>query len=218
MPTAPEQPAGMQNTNGCIVTVGIRTPQDRAAIVLPVATDNDSAGARQLCAACGDAVEESLLDLICACIGASAYVTFVQAEGMVDGMIPVRADYGILDHPGTRTGPGECSQIAGLMMYYALPEDLPLNHRMVVSKNFLPGLSDTDVSGDYIADDVVTAMEAFLAAVTMGFAGTTFPEVTFYRVMSAPRVRTPGTQLVRVGLTLARKYVGTQRRRLIPRA
>lgn len=207
----------MQNTTGVILTVGIRTPQDRAAIVLPLATDTTELDNRAFCANAAVAFEESCLDLLTEALGASAYVAYLQCVGMVDGMIPVRTDYGILDHPGQRTGPGECSQIAALTVFYCHPDDLTLGSRMRVGKNFIPGLSDTDVSGDYIVGAVQDALDAFLDPLLKGFVTEATPSTTWYRVLSIPKLRTPGQELKRIALGYTRLYVGTQRRRLIPR-
>lgn len=217
MPVAPNQP-DLTNDSGVILTVGIRTPQDRAAIVLPLSTNDSSLDARGLCTNAALAFESECIPLLVAGLGASAYITFLQAVGMVDGFIPARTDYGPLDHPGTRTGPGECSQIAALCIYYALPSDLPANGRMRVAKNFIPGLSDTDVQGDYIAAAVQTALDTFLEKICNGFADTSTPSSTWYRVLATPTSRAAGQVVTRVGLAMTRLYVGTQRRRLIPRA
>lgn len=88
---------------------------------------------------------------------------------------------------------------------------------MRVSKNFIPGLSDTDVSGDYIAAAVQSQLDNFLDSCLSGFSATSTPSTKWYRIMAAPKNRQPATPLIRVGLGLTRLYVGTQRRRLIPR-
>ena len=208
------QPSGMMNDSGVIVTIGIQNVLDRCAIVLPLgtsATFDKVLGCQQVCTG----IFDTIMPLLLACISENSYVTFIAAEGMVDGVIPHRNDYIPTDNPGTRSGVPMPSQVAGLLAFYEDPDDATPGSRMRVGKNFLPGISTNDVEGDHLDDALLSAMQALSEALVSGFMDSASNE--WYRVLAAPKPRTPGTALKRIAAHNERGYVCTQRRRLIPR-
>lgn len=205
------QPAGMTTSGGVILTVGIQVVLDRCAIVIPLANLNDLdkvLGTSQVVSGFFAAPFDLLLDCLCE----NAYITFLAAEAMIDGCVPHRADYGVTDHPGTRTGNPLPAQVAALTSYYQEPEDVT-GGRIRVGKSFVPGISTDDVAGDNISTTLMSALETFAETLLSGFD---CDGETFYRVLAAPTDRTPATSLSRLAAHVTRGYVATQRRRLIP--
>lgn len=211
------QPAGLSSGSGCVLTVGIRVNGDRTAIVLPVATDDDSLLPKNLCEDAVAAFAANALATLLDCLSVDAWVSFIQAEGMDTGFTPSRLDYGSTDKPGTGGVTCETSQVAALIVFYAEFDDLPPNARMRVGKNFIPGVADGDVGGDAISAGLLGHLDDFADKIANGYAGVATPSKKWYRVIAAPPVLAGNVQdLDRVGVYQVRGYTGTQRRRLIP--
>lgn len=210
-----DQPSGMIIDNGVILTVGVQSGYDRVACVIPLCAD-DSIPPVSGCQSALEGWGASIRDSFLACMSSLAFLRFVQAEGMIDGMIPYREDYAPTDFPGTRGATIMPSQVTGLCVFYEDPADAVVGARMRVGKNFIPGLCADDIAQDFLVPDLVTAIAGFATAMQAGFAGS-IGSHTFYRVLAGD-VRSPaGTPIKRVITAQARGYVCTQKRRLIPR-
>lgn len=210
------QPIGMVSSNGVVLTVGIRANGDRCAIVIPLATDSPSLDAKSLCYQAVQDFDGLVADILCGALSENAYISFLQAEGMDDGKIPFRMDYSPTDQPGTEDGPCETSQVAGLIVFYADPEDVPGGGRMRVAKNFIPGVPDADIVGDAVSSNLGTALDAIAVVLAEGYVVGSGSTAKWYRVIAAPPSGSSGVGLIRVGVWVTRGYTGTQRRRLIP--
>jgi hypothetical protein len=210
------QPA-MTSDHGVILTVGITCAYDRTAIVLPMATDGTGHTASDLCKGAIDMAENGFLDNLNGIMCISAHISFIQAEGMDDGTVPYRVDYGPGDHPGTIAGEALPANCGALLAFYEEPLDLAVGARMRVGKNAIAGIPESKfVNGSLIA--------AYLADVQLVGTGLVNGQAegggsspTWYRVLARnPKTAGPGAQLKRVAISQARGYVGTQRRRLTP--
>jgi hypothetical protein len=102
------------------------------------------------------------------------------------------------------------------MVYYGEPADYSAGHRTVTARTFVPGVPRADVTGDLISGALFTAYQAFQGGLIGGFPDPGFAGGAYWRVMAAPKPRTPGQILARVNSGIVRNYVATQRRRLTP--
>lgn len=212
------QPA-MIADNGVLVTIGMMVGKDRAAIVFPIATGTADLGKTELCRHAGLAVKDGLCSMLKACMGSDCSLEHISVEAMLDGYIPSRIDLAALGtNGGTGTPPSMPAQVAGLLVFYADPADLPPGGRMRVGKTFVPGIPQDLVAGDKLLSDELTALTTLANAMGAGFTGVTYPEETWYRVLAAPRPRgAVGQSLKRTIASDGRAYVVTQKRRLTPR-
>lgn len=210
------QPSGMTSAKGGILTIGIRTQGDRCAIVLPMVADSAGADDNGLMEDLCESADGSLLALIVPCLSASAYISFVEAHGMMNGFVPHRIDYGPADNPGTGAAGAETSQVGALMVFYSDAEDINEGSGIKVGKNTLPGLDDAEVVSGVIAAGLTADLEALAAGLTEGITNTGSGGGKWYRVCSAPVVKTSPQDVIRVGKWVVRGYTGTQRRRLLP--
>jgi hypothetical protein len=208
------QPA-INNEFGAILTIGVRANFDRMAMVMPMVPDGGSLTDANRCDDLTQAVEATVLPVLVDCMSSSANVSFVQAEGMMNGDQPARRDYGDTLFPGTlaaKTVPDSC---AGLICYYQETADVIPGHRIRTAKTFVPGLPDSLWDGDTIDPSIATAYNALATILQNGFHGVIDAAVTWYRCLSAPD-RNAVSQCPRVGGWQVRGYIGTQRRRMIP--
>lgn len=204
---------------GVVATIGIMTSYDRTAIVIPMASENESLGDSDLCKSAGLAVENGLLAYILDCIATTAYVRYIQCEAMMNGKVPYRRGFGSTDFPGTRTADALPSNVAALALFYSFKEqDDPPTKRTRVGKTFLPGISATDVQGDVITSALVGLIQAFADTMVQGFSDGGNPASIWYRALSVPRPRPtdPQAQLGRIASQGVGPTVVTQRRRLLP--
>lgn len=210
-----DQPDGMVIDNGLIVTVGFFVNTDRVAMVFPMCTDstidkNSSAGS--LAGAFGDAI----VSKIAACMAeTNTFARFTQVEGMVDGIVPGRDDYVPIDYPGTRDGTPLPSQVAALMYFYEDGRDVETGKRVACGRNFIPGISETDVTGTLISSDLQSAMNTLAEALQNGVDDEI--GATWYRILAKPQGETTGGSVKRTYQFGSRGYVCTQKRRLLPR-
>jgi len=212
------QPAGMTNDYGVILTIGVVNYADRSAIVIPLGTDATSITDYERCY---DAVASFLAQCMSSftpMLANTAYVSFIQAEGMVDGMTPYREDYAAATYDGTGGSPGLPSNVTGLIAFYEDPDDAPTAERVRVGKNFIPAVPSSLISGDIIDPTLVAAYLTFGDLLQEGFDSTAAPGYKFYRVLATPGDRIANEPLIRTIAARPRGYVCTQRRRLTPRA
>jgi hypothetical protein len=213
-----DQPV-VQAQDGVILTIGFVSGTDREAIVLPMASDAsfDKPSRDQ----CQDAVlmaQASLLPLIQACMSPSAYIAFVQAEGMIDGFIPARSEYASSDFQGMLGGDLAPSNVTGLIVFYGDQDDLPPLSKTRSGRNFMPCVPKDMLNEDIIQPDLKTAYQALVTALIDGLPSVADSSNKWYRYMAAANPRTVDTNVIRVDAGAVRGYVCTQRRRLIPRA
>jgi len=207
----------LTNDNGVVLTVGIVSNSDRCCIVLPIATDNTSLDD---VTRCKDAVTSfaAIIAQLQACISSDAYISFIQGEGMTDGMIPNRQDFTITTYLGTRDAPAAPSQVAALIIFYRDPAHALTGERMKIGKNFIPGLAQNDLSGDHVVAGLGANLQTFADTLQNGFNSSGGGgSQKWYRYLNTPVPRTTGTHLKAVTGQTQRGYVATQRRRLVPR-
>lgn len=210
------QPSGMTSAKGVILTIGIRSHGDRCAMVLPMVADTASADDKQLCEDACESADANLMASIVACLSESAYVSFIEAQGMMDGLVPHRIDYGPADNPGTGTAGAEPSQIGGLLIFYADPEDINEGNRIRVGKTTVPGIPDDDVVNGVVDSGLAGYLDSLAQVLSEGYTNSGSGGGKWYRVCSAPDIRTFPQDIIRTGKYLSRGYLGTQRRRITP--
>jgi hypothetical protein len=211
------QPASMESDDGWILTVGMITSADRWEMVFPIAPDH-TVGPFP-----ADMAEHivggwiaNVMPLLLACVTSDTSVCFVQAEGMVDGKVPSRSDFPTAVEIGTLGTVSLPTSDAALLVYYVDPTKHLSTNRERVAKNFVAGIDKTTALNDLIGGAVEAALETFLNNMANGFgddrmAGST----TWYRVGKA--IRQTAQALPNIVTAEVRRYIGTQRRRMLPR-
>lgn len=215
-----DQPDDLHSNQGCILTVGVQSFNDRTACVMPFATDADNPiiNRTTLCADLVTSFMAGPAALMQAGMSVDSYISYVQAEGMMDGAIPFRLDVAPGDLVGTRAGTTMPNNVAGLGVLYGEPDDIAPGDIMRVAKTFFPGVSKSDVVNDLIADALKTAYFTFLEGIQEGFASEAVPASKWYRVLAKASQSSFSELLRRTAVALIRKYVATQRRRMTPHA
>lgn len=213
MPT--DQPTGMQNDNGLILTIGVGgADAGLSAVVLPMCSDSDidknKSANSFIDGFTGD------LSAFTGIISSDAFIAFIQVEGMVDGIVPARKDFAPTDQPGTRGAGLAPAQVSALAYWYEDSRDVVgPTEKLRVGKCFLPGLCKDDVGAVGIVSDVVDQIGTWANDLQAGI--TDGDGNTWYRVLAAPKPRTPGQDIRRTYANGGRNYICTQRRRLLPR-
>ena len=210
------QPA-ITNNAGVIVTVGLVVNDDRVACVFPCGLDATISVFDTLCEDAVNSFQANVFPLIAPWLSSDAYISFCSAEGMVNGRVPARHSYASTTYPGAAgSGGSVASQVSALIVFYEDTNDVITGHRIAVAKNFLPGIGKNDIVGDVISPTVATLLLNLANGLQGGFGSILYPSGTWYRMLRAPKPRTPGTTIKRVFIAEARTRVKTQRRRLIP--
>ena len=199
--------------NSVIITIGILVNADRCAIVFPLSSDT----AVDPITGCGDAVSgvvSDIIPLLQQCMASDSYIQYVQAEGAVDGMTPQRSDFSSGLYPGLVSGVSAPSSVGGMMGFYEDPADKPTpTSRTRLGKNTIPGVSVSELTGDLISLAIQGALLALGNDLLNGFTGGSN---RWYRVVKIVS-RTIGAGVIRAADNIARGYVVTQRRRMVPR-
>lgn len=202
------------NSKGVILQVGIVVNNDRTELVIPCATDGALSDNNTRCFDAVTGFEANVLPALLAAMSSGAYVSFLQADGMVNGMIPFRTNYAAGVKPGTRGAAPVPSSTGGLISFYAEPADLGVGARMRTAHNTIPGPDVTDLSGDALVGAYKGVLNSFGLSLQVGFLGGG-PGDTFYRVLAAKH-GAGGQPLIRVAFVDVPGYVATYRRRILP--
>lgn len=211
------QPAGMTNDQGILLTVGASVNGDDMAIVLPLCTDYTPATDTSIAEDAVESFAAASISLLQACMSNDSYITFVAAESMIDGQLPYRADYDDTTYPGMGATGAAPSQVCGLVAFYQDPNDVLANAKIRVGKTFMFATPSSEISGDELSDAQVAAINAWASPVQQGIPSLAVGGSYFYRILAAPRTRATGQAINRTINAVVRGYVATQRRRLIPR-
>lgn len=207
----------LPNDAGVILTIGFVCNGDRMACVLPLCTNIPSPPATTMCKDAVDSFNATVLAEFLACQTEDLGATFIQAEGMVDGKIPYRLELDPAFNVGTRPSHAVPNQASMLISFYEDPADVVAGHKMRVAKTFVPGLAADDFSTHIVASTVVALLNALGLTLQSGFSSVATPSDNWYRFLAAPKPRTAGTNVKRIATAQARAYVGTMKKRLIPR-
>lgn len=205
------------NNFGAILTIGGICNGERVANVEPYIFDGATF---DLVGACNDLLTSwqtagrgAWLDAI----SEDYRLAFISAEGMIDGRIPSRVDFGPSEYPGAIAEPALPTSVAGLVAYYQDPADVAAGSRIRVAKTFFPGLPDSLVTGQTVDAGQGLKYYTYGTAVTEGITSAGTPSQKWWRVLSAPKPRTAGQTVQRIASVEQRLYVATQKRRLVPR-
>lgn len=208
------QPA-MTSHNGAILTIGIVVRADRAAIVLPVATDTLLTN-KSVCRKAVEAAKESLVAALTPVLSVNCWVSHLAAVGMDNGSIPYREDFSALTYPGEASGDELPAQLGGLVTFYPNIEDQALGAKLRHSRMTIPGLSETGITSGKIDDGIDDLLNTLASLMMLGFSAGEGSE-TWYRVLSAPAPGAPlASSLPRIDDFQVRRYLGVQRRRVLP--
>lgn len=200
--------------DGVILTVGVFSGVDRMAIVIPVYNEDGSLDNLTMCEKAILDFISSQLTLLTSCLAQNSYVTHINSEAMTNGKIPYRTDFSPTDHPGTVTSDALPSHTTGLVIFYQDPTDVTPPNRIHVGKNFMPAVPSGEVTNDGISVGLFNDYAAFASPFLDGYGSS---GQKWYRAVRAPKNRAASTPVERIGVTTARGYVCTQKRRLVPR-
>ncbi len=205
------------NSNGAILTIGMVCDGERVAIVEPWGLDATGPDPATLCQDLIDSWQAAVTVTFLACLASDAYIAFLEANGMQDGRVPYRSDYTSAAFPGTASGTSLPSNVTGLIAYYQTPADVPAGHRIRVAKTFMPGVPYPSVTGNVVAPAQTDLYTAYGAEVQAGITSVLYPGQSWWRMLATPKPRSVAQTIPRTINCVARGYVCTQRRRLIPR-
>ena len=210
-----------QNTcfsdQGIILSVGIVCGNNRTQIVLPMGVnDTTILGPTTLAVDCIESAITHLIPKITACMGSDAYISFLNGEGMNDGILPSRVDFGATAHPGTISPPSMPDSTCSLITFYGDPASYEPGARIHTARTFLPGLPTSAWDGTSISGAQITVLEDLGLALQNGWDSSGSTGATWQRFMNAPRPRGPSVELKKIANWVSRGWVGTQRRRMLP--
>lgn len=211
------QPA-LTSDKGVVIVIGVKVHDDRACVVLPCATDSPSVNADILCSEAVLSAKEALVPLITPCLSSYAEITFIEAHPMDAGTAqPYREDFVVGTYPGEEVEEALPASVGGLMCFYQEPADGTPGAALRHSRMNLPGIAESMVTLSRLTTGALTDLNTLANKQVDGFkrtAGT----ITYYRVLAAPAADGGNAvNLIRLTQTpVARGYVGTQRRRLLP--
>lgn len=214
----PQQPSGMTNTNGCILTVGCVVESEAFQLVMPIVTDSTTLNAGNLCQDGVNSFETAMLVFLTPIMSVGAYISSLQCTGMVPGNVPFRTPYSPTTHPGTATGDPLPSQVAALGVIYQDPDDEGFGtSKIKLAKTFFGGISRDNVVGNLIDNTLTNAVLSFMQSCQNGWASSADSSANWYRVLDVPKPTTDGTAVKRLLAPEVRGGIYTQKRRLLPR-
>lgn len=207
----------IQNDTGAILTIGCLCNGERLSIVEPYGLDDASADLSTFVKDLIDSWVAANMVNFLACCSQDLAIVFLSGEGMRDGRIPYRTDYAVTAHKGTISSAALPTSVCGLISYYCDPADVVPGHRLGVAKTFFPGLPDAAVTGQAVSSAQQLLYGNYASVVIGSFASVAFSGSNWWRMLSAPKPRSVSTQIPRIEVKVARGYVATQKRRLVPR-
>ncbi len=213
----PVQPTGMKNDKGVILSIGFVGNAEAFELVMPIVTESSTMDASNLCSDAIASFQGVPITQLQDIISSDVYISFVQAEGMVNGMIPARDSFDPTVFPGTRGVAPIPTSACALGVIYEEPDDAAIGAKIGIGKSFFSGISKTDVSGNTITPTLVANILTFMTALQTGFTSILDPGSNWYRCLNVPKPRAPGTNIVRTLVAEARGNIYTQKRRLVPR-
>lgn len=205
------------NDQGIILTIGVVCGGNRMQMVLPIATNDTSSGlGLQLANDAIDSAIAGLFPALVACMSSSAYISFINAEGMQDGVVPSRTDFDPTAHPGTADPVALPDSQAGLVTFYGDPSSYEPGARIHTARTFVPGIPLSGWTGTTIETGELGLLDTFGGTCQNGWASIATPSSHWQRYMNTVTPRGPSVELKKVANWTARGWVGTQRKRIIP--
>lgn len=212
-----QQPAGMVNDNGVILTIGMYGNNEAYEHVMPFATNSEMLTPSNVCEDAVNSFVNSAITQLANLLSSDQYVAFVAAEGMVNGAIPFRTSFGPTDSAGNAAPPAVPTNACALGVIYQDPEDAIAGDRIRLAKTFFSGISTSQVTGNLITSTLITNIEIYVGLLQSGYPSTIDGASNWYRVLNVPKPRTTGQQVKRLLVAESRGGVYTQKRRLVPR-
>lgn len=206
-----------ERADECFVArIGFYFNLQRAECVFPLVPDAPVTNTAQRCQKIATALRDDTYTALLASIPAGVEVKFTEVHSMTPGFIPARID----EVPGAlvgtwATGTPIANQVAALGVFYTDDHATSPTGRVRVGKTFLPGISETAVTGDIITSGFKAAFDAWLEKLTDGSIVDTD---TFIYRRGVNSSGDPSQAVYRADSFMIRDYVVTQRRRLLPRA
>lgn len=211
----------MTSEKGVLVTVGIVSGSNRAALVIPLATTAEVATGNDICQLAVEAVEEStFMTHLLACLSEDSYVAFIQAHGQDNAKIPYRTDFSADTLPGTGAAGVMPTSVGILITFYAEPGDLAENDRLRHSRMIIPGIPSAFMTAGMLSTAGQAAGLLVAQDLVGGFVKTGDAAPVWYRVMgvpaSVPKGGMPNTPLIRIQEGHVRIYFGHSTQRIRP--
>jgi hypothetical protein len=202
------------NDDGIIISVGLVVAGERCAIVLPMVKASGDVDPDNAAAACVKAIGVGFVPDLCAFLSDQAYVSHVAGEGMINGGIPARLDYGSTDHPGQVDAEPLPQQVSILVTTYKTSSG-SFGDRQKVGHQYLPGFPvSTLVGGALPAPTISNIEDLFQNLIEYGYDDV--DTTTNWRRYFAVPDRSTSAAMPKIGAYACRGYVGTQKRRLLP--
>jgi hypothetical protein len=186
------------------------------AVVLPLFTDKPDATPDWLSKDAVDTVDSVLVPDLRPCLSVDAYIAFISAEGMQDGVVPHRQDYSPTTYTGASTGHACPNNVTQLLVFYQEPLDIVGHARMRVAKTNLPALSIEQLDGGQINPTQVGFLQTVADHLQRGMVSDSDVGYYWYRGLAMPKPRNVSHNILRCTAQTVRGYVATQRRRLVP--
>lgn len=213
-----QQPDGMTNTTGVIMTFGMVCSNERFAYVMPLATNNT---ALALDNQCKDAVVSAIvgiLDDLMNMHSVDCYCAFVQATGMTPGYIPWRTAFISTDHPGTDTGAALPTNVSALGIIYQDPADEGIGAgRIRQARTFFTAMAGNRINNNELTTTYAGFVFDFMTELQAGWVSDNDGAKKWYRVLDVPKPTSTTVAVKRLLVPDARGGVYTQKRRLVPR-
>lgn len=206
--------ATVATDQGVVVSIQLLIAGQRAEVVCPMAWfEDDGPGLAEMAQQAVQGFEDEVIPPLLDLLSTDAQVVGLSAECMDNGGIPYRRNYSLGTHVGERTGGCVSQQVAALAVYYPDPADLSPGTPTNTGGNFLPGISEEDVAAEILSDTLKGFVEAFALVLVNGFLAGSSGAILSRSIFAARN----GARLLRKAVNaIARDYVGTIRRRLLP--
>ena len=124
------QPSGFSNDAGVILSIGMVGGANRMEMVVPLFINTLLDDKDAMCEDAVNSFVNAVIGDLQDCMSSDAYISYLAAEGMRDGLIPFRADYASTTYAGSGDAGLIPPTVACLATFYAASTDLPSGGRM----------------------------------------------------------------------------------------
>lgn len=213
-----QQPDGMTNEEGVILTVGIAGGGDSFQFVFPVVNPSTGLDLTNLCSDACNSFQDFAIPTLQPILSSDVYIAFVQGQGMVPGRIPFRNFYDSTTWPGTSAA-GACpTNVAVLGIIYQDPADLDIGQKRILqSRTFFTGVAKSQLTDNAAQGTLLANILAFMQMLQAGFLSDFDSDSKWYRVLDVPKPLGTSHPIKRLLVPEVRGGIYTQKRRVVPR-